>query len=105
MPGPMAWLNDGHRMPKLGLGLWRVDDDAACAIVQEGIRAGYRSLDTAYLYRNEKGVGQGIARSGVPRETCLSPQNCGIPATATMKRLKRLTKAWSAWASNISICI
>ncbi len=69
MPGaPLVWLNDGHRIPKLGLGLWLVGDDTAAEIVVEAIAAGYRSFDTAYLYRNEKGVGQGIARSPVKRE-------------------------------------
>lgn len=69
MPGsPLVWLNDGQRMPRLGLGLWKVDDAEAAAIVREGIKAGYRSFDTAYLYRNEKGVGEGIARSGLDRK-------------------------------------
>lgn len=55
-------------MPRIGLGTWPLDDDAAEVAVAEGIRNGYRLIDTAYNYGNERGVGAGLRASGVPRE-------------------------------------
>ncbi|GAA3446138.1 aldo/keto reductase [Planomonospora venezuelensis] len=61
-------LNNGVRMPRIGLGVWRVPDDEAAAAAATAIEAGYRSVDTAKLYRNERGVGRAVRASGVPRE-------------------------------------
>ncbi len=52
-------LNDGREMPLLGLGTWQVPDDEAPNLVRTAIEAGYRLIDTAALYRNERGVGEG----------------------------------------------
>lgn len=61
-------LNNGVRMPWLGLGTWMVYDlKEASEAVKMAIKAGYRSIDTAAGYRNEEGVGMGIKESGVPR--------------------------------------
>ena len=65
---PLARLNDGHSIPQLGLGVYKVPDATAAETVQIALAAGYRHLDTAALYDNETGVGQGLARSGLPRE-------------------------------------
>lgn len=54
-------------MPQLGLGVWRVDDNAAETTVREALRAGYRSVDTAAAYENESGVGRGLVASGLDR--------------------------------------
>jgi len=62
-------LNSGADMPVLGLGVWQVADDVAADAVQTAIAAGYSSIDTAAIYRNERGVGEGIRRSGAKRET------------------------------------
>ena len=61
-------FNDGHVIPQLGLGVYKVADAIAADTVQVALEAGYRHVDTAALYENEVGVGQGLARSGVPRE-------------------------------------
>ncbi|MCG5217433.1 aldo/keto reductase [Streptosporangium soli] len=61
-------LNNGIDMPRLGFGVWQVDDAAAEKAVSTAIEAGYRSIDTAKLYRNEAGVGRAVRASGVPRE-------------------------------------
>jgi diketogulonate reductase-like aldo/keto reductase len=61
-------LNNGVRMPRLGFGVWRVPDDEAAAAVATALKAGYRSIDTAALYRNEEGVGRALRVSDVPRE-------------------------------------
>ncbi|HMR49922.1 MAG TPA: aldo/keto reductase [Arachnia sp.] len=65
---PRITLNDGHEIPQIGLGLWKVSDDEAEAIVLNALEAGYRHLDDATLYGNEAGVGRAIAASGIPRE-------------------------------------
>ncbi len=60
-------MNDGHSIPQLGLGVYKVADAVAADTVQVALESGYRHLDTATLYENERGVGQGVARSGVDR--------------------------------------
>ena len=67
-PSPLLPLNDGHSIPQLGLGVYKVEDALAADTVQVALEAGYRHIDTAALYENERGVGQGLARSGLPRE-------------------------------------
>lgn len=64
---PRINLNDGNVIPQLGLGVWQVDAASTARVVGEGIRAGYRSIDTAEGYNNEEGVGQAIREAGVPR--------------------------------------
>ncbi len=62
-------LNNGYEMPYLGLGVFLAHDgDEVMNAVQYALQSGYRHIDTAALYENEKGVGEGIRRSGVPRE-------------------------------------
>jgi 2,5-diketo-D-gluconate reductase A len=53
-------LGDGALMPQLGLGLWRTPDAMAAATVRMAIEAGYRLFDTAAVYCNERGVGEGL---------------------------------------------
>jgi len=62
-------LNNGVKMPKLGLGLFKVEDGAVTInAIKYAVDAGYRSLDTAAIYRNEKSVGVGLKECGQPRE-------------------------------------
>lgn len=65
---PRLPLNDGTSIPQLGYGLNRVDPARAEALTLAALQAGYRHLDTAFIYGNEEGVGRAIAASGVPRE-------------------------------------
>lgn len=58
---PLLPLNDGHDIPRLGLGTWRMDDDTARVAVRTAISLGYRHIDTAAFYGNEAGVGRGVA--------------------------------------------
>jgi len=60
-------LNDGHTAPQLGFGVWQIDDSVATASVAKAIQTGYRSVDTAAIYGNEKGTGEGLRRGGVSR--------------------------------------
>ncbi|WP_404405661.1 aldo/keto reductase [Jeotgalibacillus malaysiensis] len=62
-------LNNGLKMPQIGLGVWQVEDhQTGVDAVKKAIETGYRSIDTAMIYKNEEAVGQGIRESGVPRE-------------------------------------
>lgn len=61
-------FHDGRSIPQLGYGVWQVEDDVAEDVVGQALKAGYRHIDTATVYGNEKGVGKVIAASGVPRE-------------------------------------
>ncbi|TQJ85746.1 aldo/keto reductase [Streptomyces sp. SLBN-31] len=65
---PTHTLNDGTRLPAVGLGTWPMSDAEAERAVAEALGLGYRLVDTATNYRNESGVGLGIAHGGVPRE-------------------------------------
>ena len=62
-------LNNGVRMPWFGLGVFQIDTDAETeAVVRTAIDHGYRSIDTASLYRNERGVGRALRTCGVARD-------------------------------------
>ncbi len=61
-------LNNGVKMPVLGYGVYQVDPAEAERCVLDAISVGYRSIDTAQAYANEEGVGNAIAKCGVPRE-------------------------------------
>jgi methylglyoxal/glyoxal reductase len=62
-------LNNGVQMPWLGLGVWQVNSDSeALEVVRSAIDLGYRGVDTAKIYGNERGVGQAIRACGIPRE-------------------------------------
>ncbi|KQQ85619.1 aldo/keto reductase [Aureimonas sp. Leaf324] len=61
-------LSDGVTIPKLGLGTWRIDDAKVAQAVRDAIRIGYRHIDTAQAYGNERGVGEGVRTSGVARD-------------------------------------
>ena len=61
-------LSNGVRLPWLGLGVFQVPDDTDAAdAVRTALDAGYRHIDTAALYRNERGVGRAVRESGIPR--------------------------------------
>jgi len=65
---PTLKLNDGHDIPQLGFGVFKVDPDETERIVSDALEAGYRHIDTAAVYGNEVGVGRAIAASGIPRD-------------------------------------
>ncbi|AUW58550.1 2,5-diketo-D-gluconic acid reductase [Sphingobium sp. SCG-1] len=61
-------LANGVAIPRLGLGTWRIDDDAVGQVVREAIGIGYRHIDTAQAYGNERGVGEAVRASGIERD-------------------------------------
>jgi 2,5-diketo-D-gluconate reductase A len=65
---PIITFHDGHSIPQVGLGVWRTPDNIAAPTVRASIEAGYRHVDTAAVYENEDGVGEGIRTSGIDRK-------------------------------------
>lgn len=64
-----AVLNDGHLMPKLGIGVYGIASGDSCLRAVSGaLEVGYRHIDTATLYGNESDVGRAVRESGIPRE-------------------------------------
>lgn len=61
-------FHDQSQIPQLGFGTWQIPDRDAANIVASAIEIGYRSIDTAAIYQNEKGVGEGIRASGISRK-------------------------------------
>ncbi len=58
----------GARIPAIGLGTWELRGKACARLVEQAIRLGYRHIDTAQIYENEREVGEGVRHSGVPRD-------------------------------------
>ncbi len=65
---PILTLNDGHDIPQLGYGTFQVPPDETAEAVRAALKAGYRHIDTAEGYHNERGVGEGVRASGLDRE-------------------------------------
>lgn len=61
-------MNNGLEIPKLALGTWFIDDDRAAEAVRQAVKIGYRHIDTAQAYGNERGVGEGVRTCGIPRD-------------------------------------
>ncbi|MGV0994295.1 MAG: aldo/keto reductase [Mycobacterium sp.] len=67
MTVPTITLNDGNHIPQLGFGTYKVPADETAAAVRSALEVGYRHIDTAQMYGNEKGVGQGVRDAGIDR--------------------------------------
>lgn len=61
-------LNNGVVIPQLALGTWLIDDEKVTDAVKSALQMGYRHIDTAQAYGNERGVGEGVRQSGIPRD-------------------------------------
>jgi len=88
-------MNDGFQIPMMGYGTWRLDDAAVQVLVPRAVEVGYRHIDTAAVYGNETGVGQGIKAAGVPRTdlfitTKLWNSDHADPRAALTASLRRL---------------
>ncbi len=65
---PLVEMNDGRSIPVIGFGVWQVPDDVVVDATLKALEVGYRHIDTAYLYLNERGVGEALRRSGLNRD-------------------------------------
>lgn len=61
-------LNNGLKMPMVGLGVYNIPEKETQRVVEDALSVGYRSIDTAAMYENEKGVGDAVRACNVPRE-------------------------------------
>jgi len=87
-------LNDGNIMPIIGLGTYSLTGDVCVNSISEALKAGYRLIDTAYMYHNEESIGKAIKDSGLPREkifitTKLYPNQYANADSAIDDALKR----------------
>lgn len=98
MTQPMMRFNDGHRMPQIGAGIWQVPQADTAAVVRDALSVGYRLIDGAEAYDNEKQLGVALRDTDVPRAeifvtTKLWNSDHGFDAAlkgfdASMKRLR-----------------
>jgi 2,5-diketo-D-gluconate reductase A len=115
---PLLKLNDGGRIPQVGLGTWKIPDGDAARQIAEAITAGYRLIDTASEYGNETGVGAGLRAAAVsPSELILTTKiwnaRQGYDSTlrAADESLRRLGRSyidlylihWPAPAQNLFV--
>jgi 2,5-diketo-D-gluconate reductase A len=73
---PALAMNDGHAIPQLGFGVFQVPPEDTAAVVASALEAGLRHIDTASAYRNERGVGEALRASGLPREEVFVTTKC-----------------------------
>ena len=64
---PVIKLNDGNRIPQLGFGVFQIPEEETAGAVKTALGVGYRHIDTAQMYQNERGVGEGIREAGIDR--------------------------------------
>jgi 2,5-diketo-D-gluconate reductase A len=65
---PTIPLNNGVEIPQLGFGVFQIPPDQTAEATRTALEVGYRHIDTAQMYGNEKGVGEAVRNSGIPRE-------------------------------------
>ena len=65
---PLVEMNDGRSIPVIGFGVWQVPDDVVVDATLKALEVGYRHIDTACVYENERGVGEALRRSGLDRD-------------------------------------
>ena len=95
---PAITLNDGNIIPQIGIGVYQVrGDDLTQQVCEQALSMGYRHIDTAHAYQNERGVGRAVAASGLKREDIWmtsklwpSEYGEGITAQAIDRMLDRL---------------
>jgi 2,5-diketo-D-gluconate reductase A len=93
---PLMPLVDGNTIPQLGLGVYKVENELAAPLVAHALENGYRLIDTASMYENEVGVGEGIRASGLPREEVIVATKFwmdGLGFEATLKEFDKSLKA------------
>lgn len=96
-----AALNNGVEMPMAGIGTFLLTPDEAEASVLSALRDGYRLIDTANAYVNERAVGRAMKSPAWPARKSFWRLRFGPRSMSSQMRLKR---RWNAWIPTISIC-
>ncbi len=86
-------LSNGVEIPKLGLGTWFINDKDVVNAVKAAVKLGYRHIDTAQAYRNERGVGQAIRECGVAREELFVTTKLGAGIKSYKKAVASIEKS------------
>ena len=89
-------LVDGNTIPQLGLGVYKVENELAAPLVAHALENGYRLIDTASMYENEVGVGEGIRASGLPREEVIVATKFWMDGLGFENTLKEFDKSLKA---------
>lgn len=97
-------LNNGVTMPAIGLGVFQSSPEETTDAVAEALRVGYRHIDTAAAYRNERQVGEGIRRSGVSRDDILLETKVWVSDCGFDQTLRAFERRWASWVSRLWIC-
>jgi diketogulonate reductase-like aldo/keto reductase len=100
-------LSNGVKMPRLGLGTWRsADGPEVERSVRCALELGYRHVDTAAIYGNERGVGHAIRDGGVRREDVFVTTKVwnDDQRAGTTRCCAAFTRRWSGWGSTTSTC-
>ena len=98
-------LNNGIEMPKLGIGTFMLTPDEAENSVYHALKNGYRLIDTANAYVNEKAVGRGIKKSGIAREEIFIETKLNIFKRLSWTRECVPTGAYTIRATGTHMCI
>lgn len=86
-------LNNGIKMPKVGIGLYQVNNNDAEKCVKDAISVGYRLIDTAQCYENEEGVGKAIKACSIPRDELFITSKIWIDNTGYRKAMMSIDKS------------
>ena len=94
----------GARIPVLGFGTMTLKEDVCVQLVEASLKLGYRHLDTAQMYGNEREVGSGMRGSALKREDVFLTTKVWFTRLALAISSAPWTKAWSAWRCHGSTC-
>jgi diketogulonate reductase-like aldo/keto reductase len=87
---------NGAKIPAIGLGTWELRGRTCARLVEQAIRLGYRHIDTAQVYENEREVGEGLRASKVKRDDVFVPKSTSCCCTGRI-RTCRCRKPWARW--------
>lgn len=90
---PRLALNDGRTIPQVGFGVWQIAQADAPEVIGEALRVGYRHIDTAQIYANERGVGEAVRASGLPRDEIFITTKCRNDAQGRASSLEALEQS------------
>ena len=90
-------LNNGVSMPMEGFGVFQIPEEHCEQAVRDAITAGYRLIDTASSYQNEKAVGRAIRSCGLPREELFITTKAYIQQMGYEKTKEAFAQSWTTW--------
>ena len=97
-------LHNGIEMPIIGYGVYQVTPEECVRCVSDALNVGYRSIDTAQVYFNERQVGDAIRKSGIAREEIFLTTKYGLPTPAKRKQRNPLTSRCASCRPIMWIC-